>query len=153
MGVNADAIKAVLAADATLISYLTGGFWTVATAGRLGVSRINTPTAYDSTTGLMKPCMLLTDSSAAPDSGIADDSLQTLSVRDVVRLWFYADGDAGYATIRLARARAFALLHGKTVSTLYGLRWINELLDGHDPTLEHACFERDDYECRRLKTT
>lgn len=153
MATSADTIKAALAADTTLMAYLTGGIWTPATAGRLGISRINTPSAYDSTTGLMKPCLLIKADAGAPDNGVMDDSTAHLSVRDVVRLWFYADGDAGYATIRNARARAYALLHGKALTGLYGLRWFGEVLEGHDPTLENACFERDDYECRRIKAT
>lgn len=153
MATSADTIKTALLADTTLMTYLTGGIYTPATAGRLGVNRINTPAAYDATTGLIKPCLLIKTDSGGPDGGVADDSGQSVSVRDVVRLWFYADGDAGYAVIRNARARVYGLLHGKSLTGLYGLRWFNEVLEGHDPTLEMACFERDDYECRRIKTT
>lgn len=152
---SADTIKTLLAADATLAGYLTGGFFTVANTGRLGINRDMASAPYDTGvggTGLLKPCLLIKTDSGTTDGGITDDTLQVMSMREIHRLWFYADGDAGYATIRLARARAYVLLHGKTLTGLFGFRWFNEITDGHEPTLENACFERDDYESRRLRT-
>lgn len=143
----ADAIKAILVADSGaggVNTLLTGGIYTYSESGRLGPNRDATPSAFDSTTGLLKPCCVVKDRSAIPDGGASDDAQHLSSYRQVEELWFYDDGDAGYATIQAAMIRAFTLLHGQHVSYAQA-HWAGNVIDQRDPALDYAAVSRSDF--------
>lgn len=150
-----DDIAALLKADTgsgKVATLLTGGIYTFEETGKLGINRDSTPNAFSATTGQLKPCLVVKGRSQVPDNGIWDDATQDLSYRQIVELWFYDAGDAGYSTIRAARDRAFELLHGKTVGSSKLIPRLNShpVLEGRDTDLGHAAMCRSDYEIRGL---
>lgn len=150
-----DDIASALEADTGsggVATLLTGGVYTWEETGRLGVNRDKMPTAFNSTTGLLKPCCIVKVRSETPDNGIQDDATQDISYRAVVELWFYNDGDATLTTLTSARDRALVVLHGKMIgSTKYIPRWIgNPVRDARDAELDYAVVMRADYDVRAL---
>lgn len=149
----ADAIVTLFEADTGaggVATLLTGGIYTYDETGRLGVNRDNTPSAFNTTTGLLKPCCVVKDRAQIPDS-VSDDATQQSGYRQIVELWFYDDGDAGYATINSAMLRAYRLLHGQHV-TYAQVHWAGDIPEQRDEDLDKACMARSDYEIRALKS-
>lgn len=147
-------IVAALKADTGaggVATLLTGGVYSYVETGRLGVNRDGTPSAYD-TDGLLKPCAVVKARGAQPDGGADDDGLQVASYRQMVELWFYADGDAALTTIESAKKRAFTVLHGKMTGTGKNIpHWAGDYLAGtRDPALDYALVLRSDYSVRGL---
>lgn len=138
-------IKATLIADSTLMTYLTGGVYNMADLGRLGLNRQQTPGAFNSLTGLMKPCLVIHFRAVTPFGGIADPTQGYMSVRQVAELYFYNDGDAGYTTLTAARDRVYALLHDKQVDGAV-VRLINRMPELREANLQQAALLRDDYQ-------
>lgn len=129
---------------------LTGGIYTYSETGRLGIDRDATPSAFNATTGLIKPCCVVKSRGLNPDNGVQDDATQNISGRQVIELWFYADGDAGFGTLFSARDRAFVVLHGKRIGS-YVPRWAgNPIEDSRDAGLDYAAMMRADYEVRAV---
>ena len=149
---NQSIITAILEADATLLTTATGGVIEWADTNRLGISRETTPDAFDSTTGLIKPCILVKGRGERPDGGIADDTGQQLSTAEVVEIWFYED--TGYTNIETMRARVYALLHGQQVdNSLFIVRWAGDpFIQMRDDAMGHISVERSDYDVRALKS-
>ena len=137
------AIKARLEADATLVATATGGIYDFDETGRLGINRGNTPAAFDATTGVIKPTVLVRLRSRNPDFVLQDDTSQYQSVRDMVELWFYQD--SGYTTIETMRDRCFALLHATQVTGAFAVRWAGDIRGQYDFEL-NASVERSDYQ-------
>src|SRR5574343_1355685 len=91
------AVKALLAADATLAATLTGGVY-----DRRRLSRTLTPDAYDSTTGKLKPCAVVTISSeAAAERALAEYQTEA----DYVVVYVYEPRGNHYAAIDTAKDR------------------------------------------------
>lgn len=150
-----DDIASALEADSGaggVATLLTGGVYTYGETGRLGINRDSTPTAFDGTTGLLKPCCVVKQRGQNLDNGITDDGAQHISYRQVVELWFYADGDNGFSTITSARDRAFTVLHGKMIGTGKAItRWAgNPIEDARDSELDYAAMLRADYDVRAV---
>lgn len=148
---TAEDIQTTLEADVTLMAILTGGVFVSSEMGPYGFTRDTGAAAFDSTTGLIKPCLYIKTRSNQDDDGINDGGSTTQSTRQINELYFYDDEHTGYAVIRSARSRVKALLHNKEIGTIYGLRRFNKVETAHDPTL-NAALERDDYECRVLES-
>jgi hypothetical protein len=147
---NQSDIKTLLAADTTLAATATGGIYMWSESNRLGISRETVPAAFDSTTGLIKPCVLVKGRGQRPDGGIADDTAQEVSTVEVVEVWFYED--TGYTNIETMRARVFGLLHGKYVSS-HIVRWVGDpLAQMRDEVMGNVSIERSDYEVRSIKS-
>lgn len=148
-----DDIKATLNGDTGaggVKTLLTGGIYTYGETGRLGVSRVTTPDAFDATTGALKPCCVVKTRAQMPDGGARD--VGVASYRTVVELWFYDDTDASYATLRAARDRAFALLDETMIGTNKVIpRWIGNIIENaRDEELNRALLLRADYDVRGM---
>jgi len=149
----ADDCATVLEADngaGGVATLLTGGIYTFAETGELGISRDTTPNAFNATTGLLKPCCVIRVRGQNYDNGPRD--IGVASYRQVVELWFYNDRSATYATIESARTRCIALLDEKMLGTSKQiLRWsANPINDAQDPALDNARMIRADYDTRGL---
>lgn len=123
------AVKALLAADTTLLATLTGGVY-----DRRGISRTGTPAAYDTTSGLIKPCAVVTVSS---DSRIGPAEMST--EEDYLIVYVYeADGNH-YAAIDVAKDRIKTLLDRQTVTVTSGkvleIRYADGIGDSFDEVL------------------
>lgn len=139
------AALAILVADtATLVATATGGIYTPDTTGRLGINRGTVPGAFDSTTGNIKPCILLKLRSAIPDGLLRDDANQYSSVRQIIECWFYQH--SGYATIETMRDRVYALLHARQLAGTFQVFWQGDIRGGGFRDLElDASVERSEY--------
>jgi hypothetical protein len=139
-------IKALLAADGTLGATLTGGVYAYsADTRRLGITRDMSPSPFDPSTGFLRPCALVKARDQIPAGGLRDSDQQYASLRQVVEVWLYNDGDAGYTTLETARAQIYkdledvGLVGGGIVS------WINDLNNIRDPELDLAAALRIDF--------
>jgi len=123
------AVKALLAADTTLLATLTGGVY-----DRRAISRTATPAAYDTTSGLIKPCAVVALSS---ESRLGPAEMATEEDYLVVYL-YEADGNH-YAAIDVARERIKALLDRQTVTVTSGkvleIRYADGIGDTFDEVL------------------
>lgn len=143
-----DDFKAALVADAGaggVKTLLTGGIYTYADTGRLGIGEHSTPAAFDGTTHKLKPCAVIKARPQVPDGGIADDDLQEVSFRQVVEVWLYNDGNAGYSTLEAVQARLLTVLHGKTIGGRL-VRWQYSMAQEREDMLTEACMTRTDFE-------
>lgn len=136
-------VKAVLAADATLLATATGGVWDISQTGEEGINRTTTPTAFDANL-ILKPLVLLRMRSSNPDFILQDDTNQYQSVREMLECWLYADDS--YAPIETMQARIYALLHAKPLTGTFAVRWAGDIRNMKDATLD-ALVERSDYLC------
>lgn len=147
-----DDVRSVLAADsgagkfATLIA---GGIFTWESTGRRGLSHGNATTAnaWNATTGILNPTCVVKARNQNYDGGPRD--IGSVSYRQVVELWYYADGEADWDTIDAAQRRALALLDEQQVgATRLTLRWIGEFIRGRDEDLDRALMTRQDFDVR-----
>jgi hypothetical protein len=149
---NQSDIKAVLVIDATLLAVATGGIYTWSDTNRLGISRETVPSAFDTSAGLIKPCLLIKGRGERPDGGIADDTAQQVSTSEIVEVWFYED--TGYTNIEAMKSRVYVLLHGKQVAStgIFIARWAGDpFVQMRDDAMGHISVERSDYDIRSLK--
>jgi hypothetical protein len=125
------AVKALLAADGTLMATLTGGMY-----DRRGISRTATPAAYDAQ-GKMKPCGVVTLSSeaSATPPGLAEYQTET----DYLIIYLYEQEGNHYAAIDVARDRIKTLLDRQTVAISSGkvleIRYADGIGDAFDEVL------------------
>lgn len=148
----ASSVAAVLSANAPLMTILTGGATTFDAAGRNGLSQSSVPAAFDSN-GVMKPVSLVRDRSENPWGGVFDRTSKTRSLRNVVEVYVYDDGDALYATAIEPAGEAIALLlDGGFVSGAGHLKLVNRIKDGVDPELNNARFNRLDFQVVHLRS-
>ena len=138
---------AVLNADATLLATLTGGVWKRETLGVEGVTRATAPTAFDATTGYLKPCALIAERATVPDGVVKDLMAQKVSTRVTVEVYLYGDAGAGYSALDTAAARIYVLLQGKQLANSAEIELVNVVgrwreVDG---SLMNACATRYDF--------
>ena len=143
------AAKALLEADATLLAAATGGVYDFDETGRLGLNPTLIPGAFDSTTGLIKPCVLLKLRSETPDGILQDDAEQTASISAMLEVWCYQH--SGYTTIETLRDRVYVLLQSKQFGGAFLCRWAGNLRGPRDDAMD-AAWERSEYQVRALKS-
>jgi hypothetical protein len=143
----ADDVKTVLTAVSSISTALTGGLHTYEETGRLGLNRDTVSAAWDSTSGLLKPCLVIKERATTGDGGIRD--IGVASYRRVVELWFYNDGDETYDALETVQSTAFTTLDEQMIGTTkWILRWIADPIKDKDPALDNALVLRSDYELR-----
>lgn len=130
-------IQAVLAADSTLTSILTGGIYRFEETGRNGIGRDSTPNAY-SEDGFLLPSAVLHPRAILPWGGLQDSSDQSQSTRQMVEVYLYADGDTGYEALETARNRIYTLLHHTFLDGAGHLKKVEETEAMPDPVLNNA---------------
>jgi hypothetical protein len=135
-------VEAVLAADVTLTTALTGGVHSYQDTKRLGLSKTTVPTAYDAS-GVIKPCALVKQRSRVPTSAIKDAPSQKTSEAAIIEIWLYSDGNT--TPPETAANRVYVLLHEQYVSA-GRLKWVNTIEDFRDPAMDYANVIRLDFE-------
>lgn len=123
---RADQIRDVLANTPAITSVLTGGIYTIQLTSFTGVSRSTTPSAFDSTTGALKPCAFvgegdLTADGAVVEMGSDSGSIVASAYRPVV-IYIYTDGD--YTTLDNACDLILRKLLGFKLDDTYPLEWV-----------------------------
>lgn len=146
-----DAIKAILVADSVMTDYLTGGIYTWADTKYIGINRETTPDAFDSTTKLLLPNVVIKTREEGPFGGLHDPAAKTYSVQQVVELWFRDKANTGWATLRLAASYALLLLGDETLSPGGRITWANAL-EIRLPELGGCDLLRHDYQRIGVKT-
>jgi hypothetical protein len=136
-----DAIHTLLAADSTLLGYLTGGVHNAGTVGE--ISRQNTPAAYDANQELL-PCALVKGEVDTPVTGPYDDAGAAYFV---VILYQRAGADQ----IDLALNRVYTLLHNQKLGGTWRVWNVGDLLDQEDQALA-ARMHTSRYQCIRLRS-
>ena len=150
MSSNEEIVRDLLAADSTLVSLLTGGFYAYSDTTRSGFSRIVTPQAYNQNVGTqqagnLKPLVVVKERAMTPRQGITDESTGYITTQQVIELWFYEDGDSGYSIIEQARDRAFSLLNNVPASQGFQYMWSQDVNNLRDTELNEASLIRSDY--------
>jgi hypothetical protein len=138
-----------LAADATLVAIMTGGIVLYSTLKGKGVSRTTLPSAYTQVAGkptTLKPLLVVKGRAVTPTNTLRDHSEQYVSTRQVVELWLYNDSGAGWTALANGAARAYTLLQDRPVTGSFSISLTSEILDEREPTMDEACFIRNDYE-------
>jgi hypothetical protein len=133
-------IRTRLAADVPLMALLTGGIYNYEALKRNGIK--GETAAWNS--GLMKPCCVVKPRPHVPFGDIKDAATQFSTSRQVIELWLYNDGDAGYTTLRSAQALIYASLHLRRVVGAFQLRFTGDLA-APDPLLNDAATLRLEY--------
>lgn len=133
-------ITARLAGDMPLSTLLTGGIYNYEALPRNGIKA----KAQAWNNGLMKPCCVVKPRPQVPFGDIKDALTQFTTSRQVVELWLYNDGDAGYTTLRSTQAMILTLLHLRRVAGAFQLRFAGDLA-APDPELNNAATLRLEY--------
>lgn len=105
------------------MAIMTGGVFTAGAVGREGISRDTTPSAFDSTTGYLKPCVLVRQRTLTADSQVVDTAIA--SATQVVEIYFYED--SGYTNIDSGLARSFTLFNQYQFSNAFPAEWIGTI--------------------------
>lgn len=145
-----DAIKTLLDADAALVAQATGGIYTYGGIKRLGVTKARLPLAFTDF-GQLKPLVIVKARDANRIQGVVSNVAQLASTMQIVEIWFYDDGDAGYAVTETMRESVYTLLHGKRIDNRR-VQWLREEVRGRDFEQDNACYEMVEYEMFSIKT-
>ncbi len=113
---NSSVIVTLLTADTTLMAILTGGIYDVETSGRLGIHFKNpdTSSAFDATTGQLKPCAMVRSRDQIPSKDIKDAKEQVTSYDQIMQIWIYQEA-GGVAEIENAKNRILKLIQQKII--------------------------------------
>ncbi len=141
-------IKTFLAADATLMAILDGGIVTFDETGRNGIGPQSTPSLYDADL-VLQTVLVVREVTEAPRGGIRDSKVKSTSAP--VQLWFMDDGDTGYGDINTARERVFTLLDDELIVNLGFTKWVANLDNIRDSSLQNAAGLRSDYVLIRVR--
>lgn len=147
----AQEVTAILAADAELQGLLPGGIYNYPDAGRKGTNRLQLPKAFDTVSGLLKPCCTVLQLSETPTWEAVHMPTGYMSTVTPIMVWVYAAGDADqygnspYALIKAACDRIYTLLHGTPIPGAFQALYQNLVLDKREPDLKDAAYERIDF--------
>jgi hypothetical protein len=146
-------IKALLAGDGTLTATLTGGVFSyTADTKRLGITRAMSPSPFGSN-GFLRPCALVKGRDTIRAGGLIDADQQFASLRQVVEIWLYNDGDAGYAALGSARDQIYKLLQLTMLTGGGEVCWVMDLDNVRDSELDYAAVLRSDYVINATRQT
>jgi hypothetical protein len=135
-----------LSGDATLIALLTGGVYLSRSLPRRGITRDDLDAAWmDSETGALKPLAVVKPRSVVATSDVKDQTRQLTSTAQVIEIWMYADGDAGFATLESAANRIYTLLQERRVTGTFSLTFDQQLYPPRASELGDAGVIRLDY--------
>lgn len=138
-------VYAILNADATLLATLTGGIFKVESIGIDGIDRTSAPAAF--TGGFLRPCALVRERSFVPDGVLRDNIAKQFTARQVVEVYLYSDGAAGYSAIDTAKARVISLLMGYQFADSFEVELVNIVprMREQGGSLQNASMERLDW--------
>lgn len=137
-------IKAILLADSEMTSYLSTRIFTRNDLGNTGAIHDTYLSIYDSDE-VMQPFAVINPRDELPTGNINDLVTTEQSVKQMVEIYFYDDGNHGHNLIAQARIRAKALLHGARAGRAILLKQGPDQKEKYDKWMEMACFERSDY--------
>lgn len=136
--------------DSTIMALLTGGVYKAETVGIEGISREQTPSAFDAN-GYLKPCCLVKQRGEIPDGTLLDPIAQVMSVSQVVECWLYQD--RLYTTIDSAGERLKYLFIGYMFSDSFEIMWVNTLDRVRDKGALKGCsMKKIDFQVKRVWT-
>ena len=141
----AQSVTDYLAADVALAALAPGGVHNYSGLGRNGLNRIQTSSAFNATTGIIK-CLVIvyefneqfTGEAVSPETGYMSN-VTPLSV------WVYDNGDNGYDNVAAAADRIYALLAFWRIPNGLQVLWHNTLKDKREIDLKNASYYRLDW--------
>lgn len=136
-----DVLGEVLAEDDVLAALLAGGVYSYEATGRNGISRRNTPDAYDAG-GFLQPCAVIR---AGETEGVRAISDAQAGMAQRVEVYLYDDGDNGYGAILTARDLIIGMLDRRWIEAAGHVRWAGGADDLRDPKLNNAALARVDF--------
>ena len=148
MATFSDEITALLQADTTLTSILTGNIHNYPSTGRKGLERLLTPQAFNGVIGLIKPTAIVLEIDEKVDNQIVG---QNTSIVVPIYIWLYNDStpDANgldpYTPIAAAFDRLYALLHLAQITDACQILYVGGTKYKRDPDLQDAAFWRADF--------
>lgn len=143
MSAIVNAVVAALTADTVLMATLTGGVHPYEETGRNGFSQAAIAAAYD-THSILKPCAIVHIRSDNTWGGGHDPSGQYDSMRSVLEIYFYDDGDRTYASVETACNRVETLLHYQYVDGAGRCKRINKITESRETQLSNALYQQLD---------
>ena len=140
------AAVAVLGADATLLTSLTGGVFANSDLPAEGVNRNDSQfeEVYDAN-GFVKPHAIVKPRAEVNSGQINDPAAQFADTRQVVEVWFYADKTATWTGIDAAAIRVYALLAEQQLEGRYRFKHVNFIEHMRDPDMGDMKFNRLDF--------
>ncbi len=143
MSLDAD-VAAILAANTSLSTVFTGGIVDYDQLGTLGLNRQGYPTAFDSTTGLLKPIIICRDRVANATFAMRGEQAQIESYLQAVEIALYCDRGTGYGILETAQHTIYGLLQDRNAG-LVRLYRTQHTTNQREPLLDFACFNWDVY--------
>jgi hypothetical protein len=111
-------VATIMAADTELSILLPGGIYQASLLGEDGISRGDTPEAFDEN-GWLQPCALVRERGIVPSGDLVDYESQTIGTVQVVEIWLYED--SGFVNINASIARLLVIFLGKRLSDSWEL--------------------------------
>lgn len=133
-----------LAADGTLTGYLTGGVYLSRNLPQRGITIDDVPAAF-AANGALKPLAVVKPRSLVGTTDIRDQARQLTSTNQVIEIWLYADGAAGYSTLENAASRIYVLLHERRVAGQFSMTFDQKLYPPRASELGDAGVIRMDF--------
>lgn len=137
-------IVTLLSADSILMNILTGGIYAYPETGRKGLTRLLSSSAFDTTSGLLKPTALVLELDDEPDGEIIGLSTSTMTP---IIIWIYDAGmtDDKYVNIKAAHDRIRNLLHLSALSNACQILYAGSTKHKREPDLKDAAYWRTRY--------
>lgn len=135
----AESITTLLNTDSTLTTLAAGGIRYYSNLGRKGLERIQTSDAYDKTTGLLKPLVIVIETDQQADGQIVGTNTSFIVP---VYTWIYDRGDNGYATIERIFNRMYSVLHLAQIPNAIQVLYRTVARDKREPDLKDAAYYR-----------
>jgi hypothetical protein len=137
-------IAALLLADAPLLAVLTGGIYVYGELSPEGITRDQTPAAFDAATGFLLPCALVKQRGEIPTFELGTGSVR--SANQVVEIYLYEA--ITYNAIDAAKPLIYGILTDEelTAHNGYEIYLANTISRQRDMgALQDASMERVDY--------
>lgn len=145
-------IASAIAANAPIVTILTGGARAFEALGRNGLGAASVPAAFDAN-NVMKPNAIVRDRSQNMFGRIHDAPNKVKGLADVIEVYVYDDGDNLTSTsVAPAMELICSLLDEQFVSGAGWLKQINRLRGMRDPELNNALFERTDFQVVHIRS-
>lgn len=145
------AVRDAIKASSALVTAFTGGIIAYDDMDGYGLTRTSYPTAFSTTSPLMKPTIMVRERSRIFTGNVRDEEQQAMSYTQAVEVWFYDDRKNGYTTIDSGQRTVFGLLHEQTVNSARLERRELRPYD-RDPDLQYACVLLAVYDARGVET-
>lgn len=143
----AETVRTLLAADGTLAALATGGFYDGSLVSRSGINRTGFPNAYDTSTHLMKPLVVVRNLTDIVHPAARDPQEKYRAIDGYLEVRTYNDGNAGYSVVNQMADRIITRLDFERIANAGYLQLEDRENDQRDPFSNNAAFCRLMFSC------